>query len=176
MRTWTKFLDEKEGEHKFSSTQINLPKLLANEIATWGRKHIPDAFLYSDEGRENETHVTVLYGLRDEGCDKVKEILEKQSPIKFKLGKISAFENGEYDVIKIEVNSPGLHKLHRLLKALPHHDSHPKYQPHVTIAYVKKGKGKRIIGNGTFEGEIIEANTVVFTSKNGGKTEIKLKK
>ena len=176
MRTWNKFLDEKEGERDFSSTQINLPKPLAEEIIAWGRENIPDSFLYQETGREEKMHITVLYGLRDERPDKAKEILEKEKAVKLKLGKISAFDtSGEYDVIKIEVNSPGLHKLHRLLQALPHEDSHPKYNPHVTIAYVKKGKGKRIIGNGMFDGELIETNKIMFNSKNGEKTEIKLK-
>ena len=176
MKAWNKFLDEKEGQqHDFSSTQINLPKSLANEIIEWGREHIPDSFLYETEGREDEIHVTVLYGLRDEEPDNVKEILEKEKQIKFKLGKISLFNtNEEYDVVKIEVESPGLHKLHRLLQALPHMDSHPKYNPHVTIAYVKKGKAKRIVGEPHFEGEIITGKEIIFSSFNGEKTKIQL--
>jgi 2'-5' RNA ligase len=179
MKTWNKFLDEKENnDHDFSSTQINLPKKLADEIIAWGREHIPNSFLYNnDKGRENEIHVTALYGLRDKKPDKVKEVLKDQKSVKLKLGKISAFiDNGEYDVIKIDVNSPNLHKLHKLLKSLPHCDSHPKYIPHVTLAYVKKGKGKRIIGNGIFDGEIIESDKLTFNSFNGEKTEIKLTK
>ena len=161
MKTWNNFLDEKENQHDFSSTQINLPKTLANEIIAWGREYIPDSFLYNkQESRELEIHVTVLYGLRDEDPDKVKEILETERPVKFKLGKISAFDtNEEYDVIKIEVISPNLHKLNKLLKVLPHQDSHPRYNPHVTI-----------------EGEIISAKEVIFSSYNGQKTEIELKK
>ena len=178
MTKWNKFLDEKEGQqHDFSSTQINLPKNLAKEIIIWGREQLPDSFLYQAEGREDEIHVTVLYGLKDEQPNQVKEILEKQKQIKFKLGKISLFDtNEEYDVVKIEVESPGLHKLHKLLKALPHQDSHPKYNPHVTIAYVKKGKAKRIVGNSHFEGEIILGKEVIFSSFNGEKTKIALKR
>jgi 2'-5' RNA ligase len=180
MKTWTQFLDEKlNQEHDFSSTQIDLPKSLATEIIIWGRKNIPNSFLYTkeDHGREDEIHVTVLYGLKDEHPDRIKEILEPQRPVKFKLGRVSAFDSdNEYDVIKIDVNSPDLHKLHKLLKILPHEESHPRYQPHVTIAYVKKGKGKKIIGDGTFDGEVIDSKKVIFSSYNGNKTEIELKK
>ena len=103
--------------------------------------------------------------------------MEQERPVKFKLGRISAFDNNEeYDVIKVEVISPDLHRLHKSLKALPHHDKHPRYQPHVTIAYVKKGKGKRIIGNGAFDGEIVKSDKVTFVSFNNEKTEIELKK
>ena len=174
-RPWAKFLDEKESEREFSSTQINLPKPLAKEIIAWGYENIPDSYLYSEDGRELNPHITVLYGLRDESPNKVKEILEQEKSIKLKLGKISAFETPGYDVIKIEINSPGLHKLHRLLESLPHQDNHPRYNPHVTIAYVKKGKGKRVIGNGIFDGEIVESQKIMFGSKNGEKTIIELK-
>ena len=183
--TWQKFLDEKENQQRdFSSTQINLPKAITNEIIAFSKEHIPDSFLYQKEnnayddyGREINSHVTILYGLKDEDPDAAKKILEQQRPVVLKLGRISAFDtNDEYDVIKIDVNSPDLHKLHKLLKALPFHNDYPRYQPHVTIAYVKKGKGKRIIGNGTFDGEIIKTNKVVFSSLNGDKTEIELKK
>ena len=47
----------------------------------------------------------------------ITAVFELLKPVKFKLGKITAFTtNGEYDVIKIDVNSPALHKLNKLLK------------------------------------------------------------
>jgi len=49
------------AEHKFSSTQVNLPAEVADRIVAFG-KRIPDADL-ADNGRETEPHITVKYGL-----------------------------------------------------------------------------------------------------------------
>ncbi len=167
----------KKTEYKFSSTQINLPKELSEEIIDWGKKHISDDEIFAEDGlgREDEIHITVLYGLHDKKPDDVQKILENIKPFEISLGKISVFTNPlKYDVIKIEVESEKLHELNKNLQKLPHTNAYPTYKPHVTIAYVKKGKGWKKGGDKTFLGRHFEANSIIFSSRAGSKTKINL--
>lgn len=179
-KTWVQFLIEKNGvSYDFSSTQVNIPTRLANKVLRWGADNIPEEALHKvgDKfGREDEIHATILYGVHDEEPDAVKQLLTDVGPLKLELGKISLFaNNSKFDVVKISVISPDLHKLHTKFKEnLEYSSDYPRYQPHVTIAYVKKGKGDKYDGNEDFLGERAEIDTVIFSSKNGTKTKIKL--
>jgi len=168
-------LTEKHGQvYDFSSTQINLPDDLAKKAMDFG-KTIPDDELKveNDEGkgREDDIHVTVLYGLHAEKPDQVKKLIKDIKPFEITLGKVSAFEtNKEFDVVKIEVESPELRKLNKLLSdKCENSNSYPDYHPHVTIAYVKKGNAKKYIGNKSFVGKTFKATEITFSSKNGSR-------
>lgn len=55
-------------QRNYSSVQLNLPVALANEIISWGYKTIPERSIFSDPdkpsfGREDNAHITVLYGI-----------------------------------------------------------------------------------------------------------------
>jgi 2'-5' RNA ligase len=167
--------------YEYSSTQIDLPKSLANEIIAWGRNNIQDKDLYIEPGEEStgrilDSHITLKYGLHDNHSGKVRDVLSKQGPIKYELGKISKFKDKDYDVIKVEVKGPDLHKAHEELKAnTKNTETHATYNPHVTIAYVKKG----VEPDGDldeFTGRAATANRVTFSSKkNAQKENIMLK-
>jgi 2'-5' RNA ligase len=59
---------------------------------------------------------------------------------------LSIFEADDYDVLKFGCESKALDALH---KATKHYFDNnwkwPEYSPHVTIAYVKKGTGKKYV-------------------------------
>ena len=167
--------------YDFSSTQIDVPEKLADNIISWGEKAIDDSEIFVSEtdpsfGRENEMHVTVLYGIHSEHSTKAKKSLKGVSPVKVKLGKVSAFTNPEkFDVVIIEVISKDLEKLNRKLRnELPFTNKYDEYRPHVTIAYVKNGKGNDYKGVNEWEGKEFECDYIVFSSKNGTKEKIKL--
>ena len=84
------------------------------------------------------------------------------------------FTNDDYDVVKIDVSGSELHQLNKKLQVLPHTNNYPKYQPHVTIAYVKKGQGKKYVGIAEFKDKEIHGDHIVFSSKNGNKSIITL--
>lgn len=100
-------------------------------------------------GLEEDTHVTLLFGIHaDVDHNKVKKFIEKY---KFEskeiiLDKISLFERdkNEYDVVKFELSDEFIFEFNKALcDEFPYTSDYPKYQPHVTIAFVKKGKGKK---------------------------------
>jgi hypothetical protein len=146
-----------EAVYKLSTTQIDLPKEIGGHIIQWGELNIADDDLYIDEkdgcGRETEQHVTVLYGLTDSTPpEELTKIVESTKPFLIEFAGVSIFENEKYDVIKIGVVSEGLHNLQsQIRKACPNENKFPDYQPHCTIAYVKKGKGKKYAGEDVFK-------------------------
>jgi DNA repair protein RadC len=116
------------------------------------QKLIPNEDIYDDDtkkfGRESWYHVTVLFGIVSNDFEAVKKLLENHKPFSVKLAnKTSVFNNDLYDVIKIDVNSEGLKRMNKKLwKEFKVKTDHPDYHPHLTIAYVKKGKGKEYDG------------------------------
>lgn len=167
--------------YKFSSTQINLPEHLAKRIREMA-SHIHDEDL-ADDGREAEPHTTVKYGLHLDSPDELARLVSNFGPVRVKLGNVSLFPANEkqtqrggdqYDVVKVDVESPDLHRLNKLISDhLPHTDTHPDYKPHITIAYVKPGVGKRYVGQPV--GGEFTANSFLFAPRDrSGKVEVPL--
>ena len=165
-----------DNTHEYSSILIILPVVLSKGIIKWGKDNIDDRKIYMQQGhgRENDIHVTVLYGINSQFPEQSVSLLKPQEPFQIELGKVSLFtSNADYDVVKIEVMSKKLHDLNKLIKtSVKNFQSFPTYKPHVTVAYVKKDTCKNLKGN--FRGIRWETNTLVFSSKNGEKTRIKL--
>ncbi|KKM21842.1 hypothetical protein LCGC14_1631420, partial [marine sediment metagenome] len=148
----------------------------------WGTKHITAEDVYTEEkkyGREDEIHVTIKYGLHTANAKDVKNVLKNFGSFAITLGNISRFAppDKEYDVVKLEVESPELHKLHSLLgEKLENSDEWLEYRPHVTFAYIKKGTCSQLSGDDTFKGEKIKVEEITFSSKDGNKETIQLRK
>ena len=165
--------------HDFSNTQVDVKGDAAKKIIEFG-KRIPDRELYTEAdddsyGREEEPHVTVRYGL---ATDDPKEIsgLSALQPIAAKMGKVSIFEADKYDVVKVEIISPALTAANKKvgeLVDLPG-ETFKDYQPHATIAYVKKGEGAKYVGDITFEGVEVSFDAINLTDRKGKTHSIKL--
>jgi 2'-5' RNA ligase len=108
-----------------------------------------DLYLDPDDdsfGFEKDPHVTALFGLhQDIEDEEVEEILSNFKKPKIKIKDVSLFEPSDYDVLKFGVESEEMNKLNKQLKKLPHTNSFPDYNPHCTIAYIKKGLGKKYV-------------------------------
>lgn len=171
------YLLESKKEHSFSSVLINFDDNDSKKILSWSRRNIPSSKLVHNDnadGRETNTHVTVLYGLHNDTPEKVKKIAKNIKPFHIKLGKISKFEGLDYDVIKIEVIGSDLIKANKTIAKLPHTNKYKTYVPHCTIAYVKKGSCDHLLGKEIFKGMTIPVNSIVFSSKTREKTKISL--
>ncbi len=128
---------------------------------------VPDADL-GEDGREENPHVTVRYGLHADGPETVAAVLKNAGPIKMTLGGLSAFRGSDadkpYDVIFAEVNSPDLYRLNEALKALPHTDTWATYKPHATVAYVTAGLADKYLALLGGVGESCSAACVDFST------------
>lgn len=154
-----------------SSTQLTFAPKDAKEITDFG-KTIPDSDIYSapdeqgkeDYGLETEPHVTALYGLTEHEPGPVEKAIAGHGPVKIRLGKMSLFDtNPDYDVLKIDVKGKTLHDLNAKIAKLPNANTFPDYKPHVTVAYLKKGKGAKYVGDTRFEGKILTFDTLTFS-------------
>ena len=104
---------EKMGvNYSYSSLQVDMPPHIAKAVMAFSRQ-IPKDLIYDPKddnsyGVENEIHCTVLYGIHSDVADGVKEVVEKYRlrPFPLTFGKISYFEQADYDVMKFDIESP----------------------------------------------------------------------
>jgi len=181
------FFEAKEGKkpstktYDYSSVIYLLPEKVAKKIHQWGLQNVKDKDLFHNPedptfGREDEMHCTVIYGIHDKRSVAARQVLKEVKPFEIKLGKVTAFTTPEkFDVLKVGVTSPDLHDLHDLLRdKLEVTESFPEYKPHVTIAYLQKGKAESLVGSDKFKGITVTVDKVVFSSSAGVKTPISL--
>lgn len=162
---------EPDKVHDFSCVAIDLPPELAEKVLALGRL-IPDEDL-ADDGREEDPHVTVKFGLHTDDSNDVKEAIYGQRPFGIKFGLVSLFENEDADVVKIDIESEGLHELNRhLSERLENTDTHPSYKPHVTVAYLKPGRGGKFVGSEPLAGKSFDATEIQFSDKHRDVTEL----
>lgn len=140
------FLFERTGDIKYGCLMVNFKCNEHDKVA----KQIKKEDLYDKEGFgiEHDCHVTILYGFHKEVDS--KELFDKirkdvKDGIEIKLTDISCFEGSDNDVLKFGVESDLLHRLNKKVREFPHTNKFSDYKPHMTIAYVKKGKGREYV-------------------------------
>ena len=146
-----------EKKYDYGCLSLDLPKETADFLQMWSRTNIPDEALYVEEdggkGRETESHVTVKYGLHEEEPSlRMRSIVGNTKAFPVQLGAVSLFtDNPKYDVVKLGVKSPWLRALNaRVRGSLPNTETYPTYQPHCTLAYVRKGSCTHLEGMEVF--------------------------
>lgn len=138
--------------------------------------------LYTEEedasyGREDEPHVTILYGLHDDIKDEdIEEDINEIKEPKIAFKSISSFDNPKYDVLKFDVDSKDLTKLNKKFKEYPFTSNFPDYHPHCTIAYLKPGKAAKYIKEGkNFVDMDMEPSKIVYSKADGSKKDYQMK-
>lgn len=149
--------------YDFGCLMVEVPRNVEDFIQDWGRSAIQDDLLYhSDDpddhthGRESDTHITVKWGIQlQKPSDELSEIVGSTRPFGVQIGKVSLFsDKPEYDVVKLEVTSLGLRALHARVKGgVPNTETYPTYNPHCTVAYVRKGTCNHLVGQDIFATE-----------------------
>lgn len=138
---YTSFKEELllEGyDYSCAMAYLNRNSDVAKQVLEYG-KEIPKEELTKEDGLETEPHVTILYGIHITDHKEIFETLDHTEQIKGKLGKISFFENDDYNVLKIDIHSTTLNKLNKRLEdKLEYTNDYPDYHPHMTIAYIVK--------------------------------------
>lgn len=126
-------------------------------------------------GLETEPHCTLLYGLHDDvTVETVTEIIKKSSFGKCTISGASLFENDKFDVLKYDVDGSGLHDCNAELSKLPHTTDYPDYHPHMTVAYLKNGMGKKYMEKLDNTEKELKPKYIVYSHPNGKKTKIDL--
>jgi len=103
---------------------------------------------YDDSyGLEDNPHITILYGIHEDEIDPevINSVIENNLyPIEVQIDEIDIFKNDDYDVVKYNVPViKDLKKFRKIFKKFPNTQKFPDYNPHITIAYVKSGKGEK---------------------------------
>lgn len=112
---------------------------------------IDPADVYEEEedktfGLEDEPHTTLLYGLHEEvDVTEIEAIISGFTFTPYLIHNPSLFQNDKYDVLKFMVEGDNLHTANRQFRCLPHTTSFPKYNPHLTVAYLKAGRGMEYV-------------------------------
>jgi len=140
---------EEEEEPLYGCIMMNA------DINDWTEFHlsgIDEEDLYeknSDDsyGLEETPHLTVLYGIHEDEIDpKIVEqlIRENMKYMILEVSSIGVFEGEEYDVVKYDLPlTRQLQRYRDLFLKLPNTQDFTDYNPHMTIAYVKPGKGEK---------------------------------
>ena len=137
-----------------------------------------DVYEPDDEhGISRNPHITILFGLLDLMVppQMVMDVMQKFDAPHIQFKGISIFEHKDFDVVKIDVISADLAEMHDSLRQLPHVDQFPTYKPHATIAFVKKGTGKKYVGtHSTWMPEEQVLTDVIYSRTNNATVQIKL--
>ena len=129
-------------------------------------------------GLESNPHITLLYGIhpKENNKDEIIDWLKTLKPIVLKLSKIGIFENEKFDVVKIDIEPTKQLLEYRkyAIDNIVNTQSFDGYHPHMTLAYVKPGKGKNYIK--TLEKKLkLNFNVAIYSESNYKKEYIKLK-
>ncbi|NJO91097.1 MAG: 2'-5' RNA ligase family protein [Chloroflexia bacterium] len=100
-------------------------------------------------GYEDKPHITVAYGIHhDEVLDEsaIYTKIKAMNKMKFTIKDIGVFENDDkpFDVVKFDIKPTKTLLKHREeFLEFPNTQTFTEYHPHMTIAYVKAGEGKK---------------------------------
>lgn len=171
IKRYDQFLNESDS-YEFGCAMIEVP------FDDWGQITgiIDPEDVYEVEGDrsygiQDNPHVTILYGLhKGVSPEDIKSVLDRFSgELRIKIEGIGIFENEEFDVVKLNViPDGGLQQLHEMISELPNSDQYPEYKPHITIAYVKKGSGKKY-EDPSFAREVSEISEICYSMPDGSK-------
>jgi hypothetical protein len=126
-------------------------------------------------GVEEYAHITICDGLVDGEfpVGKLLDYLGTNAKFTAALTGISLFSNKDYDVVKFDVVSEDLVRIHEhIMAAFPTRQRFPDFHPHLTLAYVKAGHGQRYVR--TFNKELtLELTKFCYSDPNRKKYKVK---
>jgi 2'-5' RNA ligase len=165
-----------EEGSKYSCLLFNLPGDIAFEVRMLGDRIDLADLKDGISSRELNPHITLKWGLQTDNPEEVRKAIDWEGPIACQIGKCSVFSNPTEDVVKLEINSQGLHNLNTsVCKHLENVNTHPEYKPHITIAYCKPGAGAKYADLlNDLEGKVVAFDTVIFSSSTKHRTPINL--
>lgn len=176
IKSLTDFINEKTAEQKYSYGCVMLSTPIDNFKNL--QEPISEEHIYNTEenthGLEIDPHVTVLYGLHKEvSLEDIKAAMAGINTVALKISSLGIFENEEFDVLKLDIESDDLSKLNKSLAKLPHTNKYPEYHPHLTLGYLKPGTGKQYVKD--LDKPIsFKGSDFIYSKPNGDKIKFKL--
>lgn len=170
VKKYIQFIKESTS-YDYGCVMVEVPVSNWNEITSIINKDD----LYEVEGEnygiQDNPHLTLLYGLKSNITkEQVEEVLTKTidgDKIIIEIENIDTFENENFDVVKFNIKkTEQLQKLFDSLSELPNENTFPDYNPHMTIAYVKKGLGKKYTKTYSHK---VSSNDICYSMANGEK-------
>jgi hypothetical protein len=170
VKKYIQFIKESTS-YDYGCVMVEVPVSNWNEITSIINKDD----LYEVEGEnygiQDNPHLTLLYGLKSNITkEQVEQVLEKAidgGKIDIDIENIGLFENDNFDVVKFNIKkTEQLQKLFDSLSELPNENTFPDYNPHMTIAYVKKGLGKKYTKTYSHK---VSSNDICYSMANGEK-------
>ena len=140
------------------------------------QKKIPSRELYTEEdnedyGLEKQSHVTLVPCLdNDIDIDKLKSYLKPIDEYDIVLTDISKFECEKFDVLKCAVKSKTLKDTNKeIVDKFETHSEYKDYNPHMTIAYMKKGMADKYLKKILDKLILLKAKNFNFSYFDGNK-------
>ena len=176
MKKYLEFIKEAKSRYEYGCVMVDF------NFANWSEllESIDSDDVYKVEGKnygQPRPHLTLLFGIHNTVSD--DEILNcfegfTEDDFKVQLDGVSIFENPEFDVVKLGVVlTPKLKEINKKLSELPNSNQFPEYKPHITLAYVKSGLGKKYV-NPDYKYEIKTISKIVYTRPDNTELTIKL--
>jgi 2'-5' RNA ligase len=177
IKNYIQFIKESSG-YEYGCVMVEVPVSNWDEITSYIDPE--DVYTGGDDshGIQENPHVTILYGLHKGVTeDEVKSVFEGfTESINIEVDGIDIFENKDYDVVKFNVNPDGaLQKLHDKLSEFPNSNEYPDYKPHITIAYVNKGTGKKYV-KPNYKYKVKNVDKITYSLASGEKVHFKYNK
>lgn len=163
---------KEKAEYKYASTQFDMPDNIIRLVQSL-QAQIDTADLTEEDGLEANPHVTIKYGLTNDDPEGVRYIARQFQPFYISLGDVSLFTNDKFDVVKIEIEGDTLRQLNKAIAGLGSVDTHPGYNPHLTLAYVKPGTGEKYLSLSAPHQSVM-VSTISFSTSDGYITKIPL--
>ena len=159
-----------DGDYSYSCLMAVVPEIIGHRVLSWARENIAKEDLH-DNGFEDEPHVTILYGLHTADADRIFGRVGDRKPLQAKMKGLSLFSNDKYDVLKIGIESSDLAEINKMLRSKESYtNAYDDYQPHCTVCYLKKGRGKKYLEKDVFKNETFWMQMLDFSDKDGNHT------
>lgn len=158
--------DSEADNEEYGILLIRLDQYIKDKILQFAL-NIPQNELYTakdaEYGIEYDTHITLRYGTKIIDPSALEE-LAYYLPITGKLSTTSFFSNTEYDVLKIGVSSKALEVANKAAgEMIPFPgETFLDYNPHCTIAYLKKGYVSKYVNDPIFEDIQFKVDEIYF--------------
>lgn len=172
IKKYIDFINESINGYSYGCVMVEVPVKNWKEITQF----IETDDLYEEKddstyGIQNNPHLTLLYGLHENVTDEqVKSVFDNfNEQINIEIEGIDIFENEKFDVVKFNVKKTNtLQNIFDKLSEFPNSNEYPDYKPHITIAYVKSGTGKKYV-NPNYKYKVEDATEITYSKPNDDK-------